>query len=239
MSAAAVTRSRQKKASTWQGSWPPQPDPDTPGSSTQTGWGGMVYLATSAPVTSVTATFTVPSLTGNAGALCSIWVGIGNVFQTGIYSAYNTGSPGDNDPYPTWTWFIQGNGASNLFDAAPWPVAAGDSMTLTLALAGSFWVATQVNSTEGWSYVNSVPVQAVGIVTSAWGYPFNTAEVIIEKEGSANLPDYGSLTFTSIATTPAIVPGDINYITTVNTNTDQTPGTYSGGNFTMTWNNFA
>lgn len=239
MSRTAVLRSQEKRGSTWQGEWPPRPSPDTPGNSTQTGWGGMVYQATNAPVTSVTATFTVPSLSGNAGALCSIWVGIGNVFQTGIYSAYNTGSSGNNDPYPGWTWFIAGNGASNLWDIAAWPVAAGDSMTLTLALSGNYWVATQVNNTESWSYVSQVPVQAVGIVTSAWPYPMSTGEVIIEKEGASNLPNYGSLTFTNIVTVPAIVPAAISYVTTVNTSTDQTPGTYSGGNFTMTWNNYS
>lgn len=239
MRTAAVRRALERRGSTWQGEWPPRPDPDTPGNSTQTGWGGMVYQATNAPVTSVTATFTVPSLSGNAGALCSIWVGIGNVFQTGIYSAYNTGFPGNNSPLPSWTWFIQGNGASNLWDEPAWPVVAGDSMTLTLALSGNFWVATQTNNTESWTYVNQVPVQAVGIVTSAWGYPFNTAEVIIEKEGASNLPNYGSLTFTNIAATPAIVPAAISYVTTVNSSTDQTPGTFSGGNFTMSWDAFS
>lgn len=207
--------------------------------SVQTGWGGMVYQATSAPVTSVTATFTVPALAGDTGALCSIWVGIGNVMQTGIYSAYNTGSAGNNDPYPAWTWFIQGTGASQFWDSAVYPIAAGDSLTLTLAIAGNYWVATQANHTKGWSYANSTPVQAVGVVTSEWGYPFSTAEIIIEKEGTANLPDYGTLTFTGIATVPAIVTDDIGYITTVNTNTDQTPGTYSGGSFTMTWNAYS
>lgn len=235
MSDAALRRAAQKTASTWQGDWPPP----VPGNSTQTGWGGMVYQATSAPVTSVTATFTVPTLSGNAGAVASCWVGIGNVFQTGIYLSYNTGSAGNNDPYPAWTWFIQGNGASQFWDSAVYPIAAGNSLTLTLALAGNYWVATQANATQGWSYANSTPVQAVGIATSTWGYPFNTAAIIIEKEGSANLPDYGSLTFTNIATVPAIVAADIGYITTVNSSTDQTPGTYSNGSFTMNWAAYA
>lgn len=221
--------------STWNGNWPPP----TPGVSTQTAWGGIVFTSPTAPVTSVTATFNIPTLSGNTGALASIWVGIGNVFQTGIYSAYNTGSSGNNNPSPPWTWFISGNAVNQFWDAAVYPLAAGDSMTLTLSLSGNYWVATQVNHTENWSYTNNTPVQAVGIGISQWNYPWSTAAIIIEKEGSANLPDYGSLTFTNIATTPAINPAYLNYVSTVNTNTDQTPGTFSNGAFTMTWNNFS
>ncbi len=230
----AAVRRHQTRAGSWDGSWPP-----VPGTSNQPGWGGLSYLATSAPVTSVTASFTVPSLTGDAGSDCSIWVGIGNVMQTCIYSAYNTGYPGNNDTICPWTWFIQGNGASELWDVAAYPVKAGDSMTLTLALTGNYWVATQVNATSGWTATSRTSVQAVGIATSAWGYPFNTAEIIIEKEGTADLPNYGSLTFSNIAATPAIVTADLNYINTVNTNTDQTAGTYANGSYTMTWNNYS
>src|ERR1035438_10703646 len=67
-----------------------------PGSSS-TIWGGYAFGSTSAPVTSITASFTIPTLSGEAGSSSSIWVGIGNVMQTGIYSTYNTGSPGNND----------------------------------------------------------------------------------------------------------------------------------------------
>jgi hypothetical protein len=225
-----------ERTNTWDGDWPP-----VPGTSTQTGWGGLVYQATSAPVTSVTATFTVPALSGDAGAYSSIWVGIGNVMQTGIYSIYDTGHSGNNNPLSSWTWFISGSGGagSEFWDISVYPLAAGDVLTLTLAITGNYWVATQVNHTEGWSVTSSTPVQSVGVCTGQWNYPYNTAEIIIEKEGSNDLPDYGTLTFSNIATVPAINTFDLNYITTVNVLTDQTPSAYSGGAFTMSWNNFS
>ena len=216
---------------------PPPGAPLVPGSN-QPGWGGYVFASTSAPVTSITASFTIPTLSGQTGSDCSIWVGIGNVMQTGIYSTYNTGSTGNNDTIAPWTWFISGNGASEFWDPAVYTLTAGDSMTLTLALSATFWTATQVNHTAGWNYANATPVLATGVATSTWEYPYNTGEVIIENENT-NLPNYGTLTFSSIAMVPAINATYIDAITTVNTSTDQTPGAYSAGSFTMTWSNYS
>jgi len=216
--------------------------PPTPGTQNQPGWGGIVYNATSGPVTSVTASFTVPSLSGSTGALASIWVGIGNVMQTGIYAAYYTGYPGDIVTSPHWTWFLGGGVTSQFWDPSAYYSSAGDALTLTLAVVGDYWVATQVNATQGWSYASSTPTQSVNSALGQWNWPYNTAEVIIENEkaagGGTGLPDYGTLTFSNIATVPALVTADLTYITTVNTHTDQTPGTYSGGAFTMTWANY-
>jgi hypothetical protein len=225
---------------TWAGPWPPhRPGPGVPGTKTQPGWGGILYTATSAPVTSVTATFTVPSLSGETGAVASIWVGIGDVMQTGIYCSYDEGQPGNYSNLWPWTWWISGNGAAELWDASAFPVAAGDSMTCSLSVGATTWTATLANATEGWSYANVRAIQAVNVAISDWPFPLNAAGVIIEKEGTHPLPDYGTLTFTDIVTTPAIVAEDVTYITTVNTDTDQTPGTYSAGSFTMTWHNYS
>jgi len=209
-----------------------------PNAANNTIWGGIQCNSANAPVTSITATFTVPTLSGQAGSEGSIWVGIGNIFQTGIYSFYDTGHSGNNNTLTSWTWFIAGNGASQFWNTALYPSSAGDVMTLTLALSGNYWVSTQSNATQSWTYTNSTPVQAVGIATLGWQYPQNDAVVIIENENS-NLPNYGTLTFSNISMTPAIDPANITYLTTVGAHTQQTPGTLSGGAFTMTWNNFS
>ena len=222
------------RKNTWKG------DPPVPGTTTQTGWGGIVFNCATGPVTACAGTFTVPSLSGEDGSLCSIWIGIGNVMQTGIYSQYYTGSPGDNDPYPSWTTFIDGSGGGAIqFWSDSRSVTAGDSVTLEMTLEDDYWTCTQTNSTAGWSYSNVTSCRAVSIVNTQWSYPFNQAEWIIEKEGSSYLPDYGTLTWTGMSSTPSIDSSSLSYVSTVNTSTDQTPGTYSDGEFTMTWHAYS
>jgi hypothetical protein len=214
-------------------------------------WGGAVFVGSSAPTTSITATFTVPPLKGRPGSYASVWVGIGDVMQTGIYLIYDSTQPGNAACSP-WTWFISGNGAGeiwagNVFNAgtAYFPVSAGDSLTLTLSLDSSYWYATQVNHTRGWRYEQKQSVQAVNIASSVWNFPYRDCEVIIENENTGtekpvyNLPDYGTVTFTDIAAVPAIDPSSILYLSSAQTKVDQSPGIYADGTLTMKWENYS
>lgn len=195
----------------------------------QGGWGG--YVASNPDgFTSVSAAFTVPSLSGSSGALCSIWVGLGNVKQTGIFLAYDSGGTG-NAVCNAWTWFLP---SGELWDTSAYPVKAGDELTLSLSYDDSYWYAEITNATGSWAYTEKKSIQAALIGDEApggWPFPLTTAEVIIENEGS--LPDYGTVTCADITAVPAF---DSPYpLATIGTAIAQVPGPFSGGSFTMTW----
>ena len=193
----------------------------------QGGWGGYV-AGNPDGFTSVTAAFTVPSLTGQAGSLCSIWVGLGNVKQTGIYLAYNTGDSGNAAANP-WTFFLP---ASELWSTTYYPVKAGDALTLTLSFDASYWYAEITDVTQGWAYTEKKSIQAAEIGGGS-PFPLTTAEVIVENENT-NLPDFGSVTFTGITSSPAFTSP--MPIAIANAAIDAVPGPFSGGSYTMTWN---
>lgn len=219
----------------------PSVRPGAPNTGTQTGWGGVVFSQPSEPVTSITATFTIPTLSGETGAVCSIWVGIGNVMQTGIFCYYVSGASGNNEFLDSpWTWFLSNQtapGTNCIWDTSTFTLAAGNELTLTFSYDETYWYSTQTNHTAGWSYTQQATIQSVNLGNDTWNFPYPNAEIIIEKE-SAALPNYGTLVFSDVATTPAINTSYITYVDTVNTDTDQT-GVYSNGTFTMTWENYA
>ncbi len=215
-------------------------------------WGGLIYMPPAAPVTSITTSFTVPSFPTNVSSATgsiSLWVGIGSVTQSGISATYDTSQPGNNGSLGSWTWIYPDAGGvyCNIeWDHAHYPSAAGDNITLTFAIANNYYVATQANSTKGWSYSHSLASKHASLVTDCWGdgtawcNPYNVCEIIIELE-SPVMPNYGAVTFSSIATVPAIDPAALVYVPTVSNTTGhtlQTPGTYSNGSFTMTWNGY-
>lgn len=203
-------------------------------------WGGYVFNEHAA-YTGITATFTVPSCSG--GAYDSLWVGLGAVYQAGIYQTYTTGQPGNSSTRP-WSFWLPGAGED--WNAAAFPTAYGDTLTLTMQLTAVNWLMTITNVTQGWTYtevksvlaVNTGSVHNNGAGPAQWIFPLGSAEVIIEREGVA-LPHYGSVAFTGIQTVPPST--QLPYqVFTVNAAVDQYPGPYSQaggtGSFTMTWN---
>jgi hypothetical protein len=207
-------------------------------SSLQPGWGGYVF-GEHASYTGITATFTIPTVSG--GEYSSIWVGLGNVYQVGIYQTYDTSYPGNSWTRP-WSFWLPGAGED--WNQAAFPTAAGDTLTLTMQLTSADWLMTIQNHTEDWTYtevksvlaVNIGSIQGLGAGPATWIFPAGSAEVIIEKE-TTELPDYGSLAFTSIATVPPASAVPAPYIT-VGTAIDQYPGPYNvaSGSFTMYYN---
>lgn len=216
-----------------------------PPAQVQTGWGGMVFDEHAAVgYTGISATFTIPDVTG--GAYDSVWIGLGNVYQTGLYQTYSTGHPGDSLTRP-WSQWVPG--AGEAWNAADYPTAAGDTITLAIQLTGTDWLMTIANVTESWTYtqVKSVLQVNVGNIANAgagppvWPFPLGTAEVIIEREGG-ELPSYETVAFSSITTTPPATQ-DPYPIFTANANIDQYPGpfTLAGGvgSFSMNWNAYS
>jgi hypothetical protein len=177
-------------------------------------WGGYIWNE-HASYTGVTATFSIPSSLPSAAANCSVWIGLGNVYQTGIYLVPNTSYPDNVQTYPWSWWFGGGGGAGELWSTSAFPTGPGDSLTLALTCDGTFWYATITNNTLDWSYTEVRSVLGLNVSTwsynsttgapTAWGwiYPVGSAEVVIEQESPYNLPDYGTIIFTGIETTPA------------------------------------
>jgi hypothetical protein len=205
----------------------------------QPGWGGVLFQEHSS-YTSVSATWTVPDLSGESGSQCSIWVGLGNIQQAGVYCSYNSSSPGGDSVFGVWTTYMP---AVQYWDPVAYPAAAGDILTVTVAIVSPvFWNVTIKNTTESWSFTQVISTQACSIVIDGQGflYPEPQAVVIIEKEGSATNPDYGSVAFTNVTTVPAISQEPAYLITVNNGNIDQGPGVFSisGESFTMYWNGY-
>ena len=210
-------------------------------------WGGYLFTEHQA-YTGVSATFTIPSLTGEANAVGSIWVGLGDIFQVGISIEYDTGKSGNIYTVPWAEWVP---GAFENWNTTAYPTAAGDSLTLSVQLTNNNWLMTITNNTESWTYTEVKSVQAVNIglinvadnnSISVWPFPLNSASVIIEDEGDEGSPvtgnpNYGTLQFTNITTTPPIYQMP-QALATVNDSIDQYPEPFntSNGSFTMVWN---
>lgn len=162
-----------------------------PGVTTNTHWSG--YDATSGGYTSVTATWTQPSVNCSQGGDVVFWTGLGG------------GTAGSNSLQQNGT-FVQCEGSKPVYSAwwETWPcnditqyggtVKAGDKITAsTVNEGGNKYKLTVTDATEGWS-VDPVKAGCNGGTTA-------TAEVITETpeigSGLADLPDVKKVTYTS------------------------------------------
>src|ERR1700733_6406695 len=99
-------------------------------------WGGYVFDEHSS-YTGITATFTIPACSG--GGYNAVWVGMGGVYQAGIYQTYDTSYPGNSWTRP-WTWWLPGAGEE--WNSGAFPTAAGDSLTLAVEVTSENWLMT-------------------------------------------------------------------------------------------------
>ena len=223
------------------------PASDTASTTASSGnWSGVVDLA-AVQYTSVSAHWTVPTVTGATVSYMSIWVGMDGwnsltVEQVGIF-AY------DNGTTTSWfPWVEYFPDEEEWWNTTAYPILAGDAMSASLTYAAgtgtfsgsNYFTATLTNSTSPriWTYAAQKTEQAAefeGGQTSA--YARNSAQVIVESN-SGSLCDYGTINFTSISAAPDNF-GTATYVTMINGSTDSTPGQSSGaptgGNLTMTW----
>jgi hypothetical protein len=216
-------------------------------------WCGIKFTEhAAAGYTGVSATVTLPSSLPStpAGALCSVWVGMGpSINQTGVYLGYNAARAGGVDSSP-WSWWIPG--AGERWDETAYPAAAGDSMTFAMQLTARDWVMTMTNNTQSWSYTEFMSVHATNLnswntaattpfapTTPQWSFPQNSAVVIIEKE-AASLPEFGTMNFTNVTTTPAYTTAP-EPVFTIGTGVDDypTPFNQAAGSFSIVWNAFS
>ena len=205
----------------------------SPDTTTNTHWSG--YDATTGDYTSVSATFTQPTVDCSSGGDVVFWVGLGggtassdSLQQNGTFVQCNGGTPSYSAWWETWPC----NSITNYGGT----VRAGDKITMsTTNLGNNKYKFTTTDTTEGWS-VSPTHTGCNGGSTA-------TAEVITETpeigSGLADLPDFGTVSYSAAtingAALSAASPTKVNMARS-GTTMDTTSAIGSGGEtFSNTW----
>ena len=197
-----------------------------------THWSG--YDAMKGDFTSVSATWTQPSVNCSQGGDVVFWVGLGggtassdSLQQNGTFVQCESGKPVYSAWWETWP--------CNAITQYGGTVKAGDKITAsTVNQGGNKYVLTVTDSTEGWS-VDPTKTGCNGGTTA-------TAEVVTETpeigSGLADLPDFGKVTYTSAtingAALSAASPTKV-IIKRSGVTMDTTSAIKGGNSFTNTW----
>lgn len=148
-------------------------------------WGG--YAATGSGFTSVSSTWTQPSVTCNStNDLYAPWVGLdgygsSTVEQTGVATDCSSGSP-VNEP-----WYEMYPASPVYLNTGSYPVSAGNSITASVVYNGSRFTLTLKNNSRGWTYTTSKSLAGARRVS---------AEVIIESP-TGSYPRFGTINFSN------------------------------------------
>src|SRR5881296_503265 len=170
------------------GTTPSVTQPGTPASvtSSSSNWSG--YAANGGTFTSVTATWTVPTVAATSTGADATWVGIGgltsrDLLQAGT-QAFVDGS--GTVAYSSWIEMLPQSSRE-----VPLTVSAGDSVTVTIAQqAGTDWLISMKNNTTGGTY--NVTVQYTSSSSSAeW-----VQEAPSIGRGLVSLDQFGAVKFT-------------------------------------------
>lgn len=158
-----------------------------------TNWSGYAEtLPASSPATSVSATWTVPTVSTSSTGYSGAWIGIDGFNDTSIIQ---TGTEQDSvngqAQYSAW-WTTSADGY--VGQTISETVDPGDVMKASIAEGAGGWTITLEDATRGWTYVSPTPI--------AYDGPGTSAEWILEAPSSGNdqvlpLADYGSVTFSN------------------------------------------
>jgi hypothetical protein len=155
---------------------------------TSTNWSG--YAATGSTYTTVTSSWTEPSVSCTADGIVAFWIGLDgwgstSVEQDGTGVDCSSGSP---QAFAWWETY-----PANSIQEYNKPVAAGDRLTSTVTSeSGGRYDMVLTDSTEGWTENN--------VVAGPSGASNASAEVIAEavssNSGVTPLPNFGTVQFT-------------------------------------------
>jgi hypothetical protein len=197
--------------------------------STSSNWSG--YASTGARFTSVSASWTEPSVVCSGTAYSSFWVGIdgdtsNSVEQTGT----DADCSGSTPQYYAW-YEMYPKFPTNLSN----PVAPGDAMSASVTTDGvGRFTLTISDSTQQWNFSTTQRLKSAALAS---------AEVIAEapssRSGVLPLANFGSVSFTnatangaSLAAAPNLDPITMQSGSTVKAQ----PGNISSsGSFSVTW----
>jgi hypothetical protein len=197
--------------------------------STSTNWSG--YAVTGSRYTSVSASWTEPSVSCSGTAYSSFWVGLdgdtsGTVEQTGT----DADCSGSTPQYYAW-YEMYPKYPTNLSN----PVSPGDKLSASVTTNGSgAFTLTITDSTQGWTHTQSARLKSAALAS---------AEVIAEapssRSGVLPLANFGSVGFTGASANGVSMDqlsglDPITMVTSSGTVKAQ-PSTMSNGSFSVTW----
>jgi Peptidase A4 family len=196
-------------------------------------WAGYVSAGTPGQFTSVSASWTQPTLTcGAMNTFSSFWAGLDGdgtdtVEQTGTEADCNAGAATYQG------WFEMFPDGPVFYDN---PVQPGDAMSASVvANGGGAFTLTLTDSTEGWTQTTNQTSDSAQL---------GSAEVITEAPSSGTvlpLSNFGTVSFANATVDNAPIgnenPSALTLVS-VGGVTEATPAALTGGNaFTVTWDN--
>jgi peptidase A4-like protein len=170
------------------GTAPSLTQPGTPATvtSSSSNWSG--YAANGGTFTSVTGTWTVPTVSPTSAGADATWVGIGGLTSSDLIQAGTQAMVDGNGTvaYSSWIEMLPASSRS-----APLSVTAGDSITVTITQqSGNDWLIAMKNNTTGGTY--NITVQYSSSNSSAeW-----VQEAPSVGRGVVALDQFGTVQFT-------------------------------------------
>ncbi|MDP9274468.1 MAG: G1 family endopeptidase [Chloroflexota bacterium] len=167
------------------GTTPTQPGTPASVTSSSSNWSG--YAANGGTFTSVTATWTVPTVSANSSGADATWVGIGGLTSNDLLQA-GTQAMVDGSgtvEYSSWIEMLPQSSRN-----VPLSVSAGDSVTVTITQqSGNDWLISMKNNTTNGTYN----------VTVQYGSSNSSAEWVQEApsvgRGLVSLDQFGTVQF--------------------------------------------
>jgi hypothetical protein len=198
-----------------------------------TNWSGYAATGSTGAYTSVTSSWTQPSVTcSSATTYSSFWVGLDGYSNSALEQ---TGTEADciggKATYGAW-WEVLPASESAYSGVT---VKGGDKFTATVTYTGSTFTMTLADSTEGWTKTTTH--------AGSSGFKNASAEVIAEAPevgGSvASLANFGTVTFTGAKANGSNLdtysPNEIVMTKSSSSAVRAQPGAISGGSFSDAW----
>ncbi|MEU9449227.1 G1 family glutamic endopeptidase [Streptomyces sp. NPDC048277] len=198
-----------------------------------TNWSGYAATGSSGAYTSVTSSWTQPSVTcGSATTYSSFWVGLDGYSNSALEQ---TGTEADciggTAVYGAW-WEVLPASESAYSGVT---VKGGDKFTATVTYNGSTFAMTLTDSTQGWTKTTTH--------AGSSGFKNASAEVVAEAPevgGSvASLANFGTVTFTGAkangSNLDTFSPTEIVMTKSNGSTVRAQPGSISGGSFSDVW----
>lgn len=197
--------------------------------STSTNWSG--YAVTGSKYTSVSASWTEPSVSCSGTAYSSFWVGLdGDTSSTVEQTGTDADCSGSTPQYYAW-YEMYPKYPVNLSN----PVQPGDKLSASVTTNGKgAFTLTISDSTQGWTNTTNAKLR---------GASLSSAEVIAEapssRSGVLPLADFGTVNFTG-ATANGTAFNNLSGLDPItmasgSTVKAQPSSMSSGGNFSVTW----
>ena len=167
---------------------PPQTDTGTPTAasdvSTSSNWSG--YSATGGSFTSVTGTWTVPTVATTTSGADATWVGIGGITSNDLIQAGTQASVSNGEvAYDAWIEMLPASSKPVSLSVNP-----GDSITVSITQKSALdWTISMKNNTTGGAYNTTVQYRSSNS-SAEW-----VQEAPSVNRGTVPLDDFGTLKF--------------------------------------------